>query len=338
MVSGANVMDFRIENLKSATLGGTRRTRRWMADLQKTVARFSALSRHELASTLCSHLGWVHAEGSGSTRVLQVAGSRLGPGGCFGPALAAAARAEHAGGRAVHVPVGVLEGASGICGHAGRTVGATRPMGPDGGGHGMKSKPKRGADRLVRRMAKGVRPARMEVDCSGGGGELSSNGGSALLMMLAEQVRLFERVSACFTDHRDPSKVVHPLVALLGQRILGLALGYEDVNDHDELRRDRSLSTAMGRVECARSDCEPLAGKSTLNWMELSANGRDPAKARQITVDFDALDELLVELYLVCGERGQMPKRLVLDIDATDVELHGRRLCINLSAKTKNEL
>ncbi len=142
----------------------------------------------------------------------------------------------------------------------------------------MKSKQKRGADRLVRRMAKGVRPGRMEVDCSGG--ELSSNGGSVLLMMLAEQVRLFERASECFTDHRDPSKVAHPLVALLGQRILGLALGYEDVNDHDELRRDRVLSTAMGRVECARSDCEPLAGKSTLNRMELSANGRDPAKAR----------------------------------------------------------
>ncbi len=187
----------------------------------------------------------------------------------------------------------------------------------------MKSKQKRGADRLVRRMAKGVWPARMEVDCSGG--ELSSNGGSALLMMLAEQVRLFERASECFTDHRDPSKVAHPLVALLGQRILGLALGYEDLNDHDELRRDRALSTAMGRVECARSDCEPLAGKSTLNRMELSANGRDPAKARQITVDFDALDELLVELYLVWGERGQMPKRLVLDIDATNVELHGRQ-------------
>ena len=124
----------------------------------------------------------------------------------------------------------------------------------------MKSKQKRGADRLVRRMAKGGRPARMEVDCSGG--ELSSNGGSALLMMLAEQVQLFERVSECFTDHRDPSKVAHPLVALLGQRILGLALGYEDLNDHDELRRDQALSTAMGRVECARSDCEPLAGES----------------------------------------------------------------------------
>ena len=67
----------------------------------------------------------------------------------------------------------------------------------------MKSKQKRGADRLVRRMAKGVRPGRMEVDCSGG--ELSSNGGSALLMMVAEQVQLFERASACFTDHRDPS-------------------------------------------------------------------------------------------------------------------------------------
>ncbi len=114
MVSGANVMDFRIENVKSTTLGGTRLTRRWMVDLQKMVARFPALSRHELASTLCSHLGLVHAEGSGSIGVLQVAGSRLGSGGCFGPALAAAAaRAEHAGGRTVHVPVGVLEGASG---------------------------------------------------------------------------------------------------------------------------------------------------------------------------------------------------------------------------------
>ena len=196
-------------------------------------------------------------------------------------------------------------------------------MGPDGGGHGMKSKQKGGADRWVRRMAQGVRPARMEVDCSGG--ELSCNGGAALPMMLAEQVRLFERASACFTDHRDPSKVAHPLVALLGQRILGLAPGCEDVNDHDELRRDRAPSTAMGRVECVRSDCEPLAGKSTLNRMELSANGRDPAKARQITVDCDALDELLVELYRVWGERGQMPQRLVLDIDATDVELHGRQ-------------
>ena len=63
MVSGANVMDFRIENLKSTTLGGTRLTRRWIADLQKTVARFPALSRHELASTLCSHLGWFTPKG-----------------------------------------------------------------------------------------------------------------------------------------------------------------------------------------------------------------------------------------------------------------------------------
>ena len=87
----------------------------------------------------------------------------------------------------------------------------------------MKSQPKRGADRWVRRMAKGVRPTRMEVDCSGD--ELSSNGGSALLMMLAEQVWLFERVSACFTDHRDPSKVVHPLVALLGAADFGSRAG-----------------------------------------------------------------------------------------------------------------
>ena len=67
--------------------------------------------------------------------------------------------------------------------------------------------------------------------------------GAALLLMLAEKVRLFERVSKCFTNHCAPSKVAHPLVALLGQRILGLALGCEALNDHDELRRDRALST-----------------------------------------------------------------------------------------------
>ena len=93
-----------------------------------------------------------------------------------------------------------------------------RPRWPNGGrnaadGAGWRrvrdeeqAKARRGADRWVRRMAKGVRPGRMEVDCSGG--ELSSNGGSALLMMLAEQVQLFERASACFTDHRDPSLAI----------------------------------------------------------------------------------------------------------------------------------
>ncbi len=268
MVSGANVMDFRIENVKSTTLGGTRLTRRWIVDLQKMVARFPALSRHELASTLCSHLGWFTPKGR----------DRLGS--CRSPAAVLApedalVRLWQRRRRVLNTLVVVLcmfrlvfwkgrpgyevtasktlagwrrsrdeEQAKARRGPVGASDGERGPAGADGGGHGMKSKQKRGADRLVRRMAKGVRPARMEVDCSGG--ELSANGGSALLMMLAEQVRLFERASACFTDHRDPSKVAHPLVALLGQRILGLALGYEDVNDHDELRRDRALSTAHG--------------------------------------------------------------------------------------------
>ena len=132
MVSGANVMDFRIENVKSTTFGGTRLTRRWIADLQKTVARFPALSRHELASTLCSHLGWFTPKGRdrlGSCRspvavsapedawVRLWSWHRRDARGGRPPAraalTAAAARAEHAGGRAVHVPVGVLEGASG---------------------------------------------------------------------------------------------------------------------------------------------------------------------------------------------------------------------------------
>ncbi len=96
-------------------------------------------------------------------------------------------------------------------------------------------------DRLVRRMTKGGRPVRMEVDLQWRRAEFQR--GSALLMMLAEKVRLFERVSKCFTNHCDPSKVAHPLVVLLGQRISDLALGCEDLNDHDDLRRDRALST-----------------------------------------------------------------------------------------------
>ena len=295
MASGANVMDFRIENLKSTTLGGTRLTRRWIADLQKTVARFPALSRHELASTLCSHLGWFTPKGRDRL------GSCRSPAAVLAPEDAWVRLWQH---RRCVLNTLVVSCCSCSGWGSGRGVRAMRPRWPNGGRNAADGAGWRRARDEEPAQARrgpvgasdgerGPSSARMEVDCSGG--ELSCNGGAALLLMLAEQVQLFERASGCFTDHRDPSKVAHPLVALLGQRILGLARGYEDVNDHDELRRDRALSTAMGRVECARSDCEPLAGKSTLNRMELSANG---ARHRS---------------------------GWLLDIDATDVELHGRQ-------------
>ena len=104
---------------------------------------------------------------------------------------------------------------------------------------------------------------------------------------------------------------------MVGQRILGLIVGLEDLNDHDEFRKDPVAGAVLGCMASRRQDCEPLAGKSTLNRLELSAAGFNGKKARKIVVDFDRMDDLLVEN---CEEA---PRQIVLDIDATDFELHG---------------
>src|ERR671926_802508 len=102
------------------------------------------------------------------------------------------------------------------------------------------------------------------------GGAITSGGGALLLGATDRAIRLVERFAACFQDQRDADRVEHCITALVGQRVFGLALGYEDLVDHDQLRHDPALAVLADKLAARRSDCAPLAGKSTLNRLELS--------------------------------------------------------------------
>jgi Transposase DDE domain group 1 len=152
------------------------------------------------------------------------------------------------------------------------------------------------------------------------GVEMTTDGGALLLRQTDRKIGLLKRVAGCFTDARDPQRVEHNLSEMLAQRIYGLALGYEDLNDHEELRRDPLLAVVAGKRQLQ----EPLAGKSTLNRLELTPVG-SPLEERyhKITYSAEALDRLLVELFLEAYE--EPPEEIVLDLDATDTPLHGEQ-------------
>jgi hypothetical protein len=155
------------------------------------------------------------------------------------------------------------------------------------------------------------------------GGAITSNAGALLLGQLDQGLGLVRRFAECFTDRRDPRYVEHRLETLLGQRIFGLALGYEDLNDHDELRKDPALAVLAGKLKpVLRGDCEALAGKSTLNRLEMTPK-RHGAKYHKIDFDRAKADALLIELFLEAHERA--PRQVVIDLDATDIPLHGHQ-------------
>jgi hypothetical protein len=153
-------------------------------------------------------------------------------------------------------------------------------------------------------------------------GAMSSDGGGLLLRHTDRAIGLIERVAACFVDEREQDQVIHTLPALVGQRVVGIALGYEDVNDHDELRYDPVLALFADQLEPKRSDCAPLAGKSTLNRLEHAPLRRDD-RYHKIGHDPTALANLFVDLFLEAHKRP--PKQIVLDLDATDDPLHGQQ-------------
>ena len=132
---------------------------------------------------------------------------------------------------------------------------------------------------------------------------------------------MISRLARCFVDTRKPHLVVHDVKTLIGQRIFGIAMGYEDLNDHDTLRHDPAIGVTLDQIEPGRSDCAPLAGKSTLNRWELAAAGQSVSKHRKIVADFDAMDTLKVELFIESYK--VPPKEIVLDAGATDVPLYG---------------
>jgi Transposase DDE domain group 1 len=147
------------------------------------------------------------------------------------------------------------------------------------------------------------------------GGATTSDGGALLLRETDRRLNLLPRLAECFLDGRSPLLVKHPVAQLVAQRVYGLALGYEDLNDHEQLRQDPLLRVLAGKAEMD----EPLAGKSTLNRLELSDG--TPNRYKKITYWKDAIDELLVDVFLEAFEQG--PEEIVLDLDTTDLELHG---------------
>ena len=152
------------------------------------------------------------------------------------------------------------------------------------------------------------------------GGPITSDAGALLLRRVDRLLALSDQVAACFTDHRDPKRTQYSLRTLIAQRIRGIALGYEDLNDHDQLRHDpvMALLSEKGR----RPDSPPLAGKSTLNRLE-HAPTDGPGRYHKIDHDPEALQALLVEMFLQAHP--DPPDEIILDLDATDDPLHGEQ-------------
>ena len=159
---------------------------------------------------------------------------------------------------------------------------------------------------------------RREVVGEFSGGAMTSDGGALLLREADQKMNLLARFSQCFLDGRNPDLIEHPVEQMLAQRIYGLALGYEDLNDHEQLRHDPVLGVLAGKAEPGE---QALAGKSTLNRMELG-DGR-PDRYKKITFWRDALDDLLVDVFLEAHTAA--PEQIVLDIDTTDLALHGEQ-------------
>jgi hypothetical protein len=147
-------------------------------------------------------------------------------------------------------------------------------------------------------------------------GQVSTDGGAPLLREVDRRIKLLGRLSGCFMDGRSPLFIQHQLPEMLSQRIYGLALGYEDLNDHDQLRTDPLMGLLSGR----RKLDDALAGKSTLNRLELV--GRT-GRYHKIGYSAEAIDRLLVDLYI--ESHTTMPERVVLDLDATDIPLYGHQ-------------
>jgi Transposase DDE domain group 1 len=153
------------------------------------------------------------------------------------------------------------------------------------------------------------------------GGEVTSDAGALLLGATDRAIGLVTRFAACFADGRAQAQVEHSVAAMVAQRVFGIALGYEDIVDHDQLRHDPVLATLAGKLRSKRKDCAALAGKSTLNRLEHAPRG--PSRYHKIGHDGAAIEGLFVELFLEAHRTA--PRQIVLDLDATDDPLHGHQ-------------
>jgi hypothetical protein len=173
----------------------------------------------------------------------------------------------------------------------------------------------------------GAREVRVGFD----GGAITSDGGGLLLREVEKRTGIVQRFAACFTDHREAERVEHTVRELVAQRVYGLALGYEDLNDHDELRRDPLLAVLVEKEDPRgesrvreRDRGQALAGKSTLNRLELTKEEvGQKERYKKIVLDQAAVDRLLVEVFV--NSYAEPPQEIVLDLDATDDPLYGHQ-------------
>jgi len=172
---------------------------------------------------------------------------------------------------------------------------------------------------------------RREIVADFNGGTITSDGGALLLREVEQRRKILQRFSQCFTDYRDQGRIEHNVLTLVSQRVFGLALGYEDINDHDQLASDKMLAVAVGKTDPTGMDRKskkdqgkPLAGKSTLNRLELTpanATSQDPYK--KIVLAPESVDNLFVDVFL--DSHTEIPEEILLDVDATDDPLHGNQ-------------
>src|SRR3974390_1363247 len=153
------------------------------------------------------------------------------------------------------------------------------------------------------------------------GGKITSDAGGILLGAADRAVGLIDRFARCFRDSRSEELIEHTVATMVGQRIYGIALGYEDVVDHDELRHDPIMAVLAGKLVARRKNCAPVAGKSTLNRLELGTD--KPTAYHKIDHNPRAIEDLFVDLFLEAHQRA--PRQIILDLDATDDPLHGHQ-------------
>ena len=153
------------------------------------------------------------------------------------------------------------------------------------------------------------------------GGAMTSDAGALLLGASDRAIGLVDRFASCFVDARAAELVEHRVATLVGQRVFGIALGYEDVSDHDHLRHDPVMAVLAGKLTARRSSCAPLAGKSTLNRLEPSRP--EPTRYHKIAHDAAAVERLFVDLFMEAHRTA--PKQIILDLDATDDPVHGHQ-------------
>jgi hypothetical protein len=159
------------------------------------------------------------------------------------------------------------------------------------------------------------------VEAAFDAGLVTSDAGALLLGATDRAIDLVGRFASCFHDERRREYIEHEVATLVGQRVFAIALGYEDLNDHDELRHDPMMAVLAGKLVARREDCAPVAGKSTLNRLELSR--LQPTRYHKISHNPAAIRTLAIDLFLEAHERA--PKQIILDLDATDDPLHGEQ-------------